>query len=97
MEIIKLIKEELQQNGGKLSPEFVDNIINSENTKITHQQITKNTRVCVITLPTGHDLVGYAQVLDSKNDIKEIGEQVAYQNAANNIWSVLGSIALAVR
>ena len=38
-------------------------------------------------------MIGHAQVLDSVNDDQYLGEQVAYKDASEKIWSVLGSIA----
>ncbi len=89
----KDLQKELLENSGRISPSFVNKMLNDPETGITHSKITPNTRVCVITLTTGHELVGYAQVLDSKNDVELIGREVAYKNAKEQIWSVLGSIA----
>ncbi len=90
---IKMLKKELDQNHGKISQEFTNRFLNHPSTIVTHARVTPNTRVCVITLTTGHDLVGYAQVLDEKNDVEDIGQEVAYNNAKEEIWSVFGSIA----
>ena len=87
------LKNELDTSNGKISKTYVDGYLNDPRTKVSHMQVTRNTRVCVITLPTGHELVGYAQVLDSNNDVELIGQEVAYNNAAEEIWSVFGSIA----
>jgi len=87
------LRNELENNKGKISKTFCDGMLNDPQTQVTHAQVTPNTRVCVITLTTGHDLIGYAQVLDAKNDVELIGQEVAYENAAENIWAVLGSIA----
>ncbi len=91
--LIEKLKIELESSGGKISPRFVEGVLNCPMNKVTHAQVTPNTRVCVITLRSGHDLVGYAQVLDAKNDVELVGQEVAYKNAADSIWSVLGSIA----
>jgi len=96
MDIIKNLIEELKNNNGKISQDFTTKVLNHEKTIVTHQQLTPNTRVCVITLASGHDLVGFSQVLDSKNDIAEIGMKIAEERASNEIWGVLGSIAKAV-
>ena len=93
MDFISILKAELAENGGKISFQFTEDLLNHTDTKVTHVQPTPNTRVCVITLPTGHDLVGYAQVLDAKNDVELMGQEVAYNNAKDNIWVALGSIA----
>lgn len=96
MNLPELIKKELIKNSGKLSPTFIESIANHPDIKITHAQLTPNTRVCVVTLPSGHDLVGYAQVIDAKNDIESIGQEVAYKNAIGQLWSVCGTIAKVV-
>lgn len=93
MNLLTMIRDELQKSGGKLSYVFIESIANHPDNKITHVQPTPNTRVCVVTLPTGHDLVGYGQVLDAKNDIELIGQGVAYDNAIEQLWSVCGNIA----
>lgn len=87
------LKEELDANGGKVPFTFVEKMLNDTKTKISHTRVTPNTRVCVITLRTGHDLVGYAQVLDAKNDVEAIGREIAYNNARDGIWAALGAIA----
>ena len=90
---IHILEKELKKNHGKISKEFIDGFLNDPSTVVTHMRVTSNTRVCVITLTTGHDLVGYAQVLDEKNDVESIGQEVAYNNAKEEIWSAFGSIA----
>ena len=85
------IKLEIENNNGKLSFPFIMNVANSA--QVTHIQPTPNMRLCILTLPSGHEVLGKAQVLDSINDVKEIGEKVAYENAVNKLWSVCGSIA----
>jgi hypothetical protein len=92
MEFIKQLKGAMEANGGKIPFSFIEQHLNHRDTKVTHAQLTPNTRVCVITLTTGHDLVGYAQVLDADNDDALIGQQVAYENAKEEIWRVFGSI-----
>ena len=87
------LKNDLSKNCGKISPSFINKYLNDSDTKVSHAQLTPNTRVCVITLTTGHDLVGYAQVLDANNDVELIGQEIAYNNAKEEIWSMFGSIA----
>ena len=48
---------------------------------------------CTITLPTGHEVVGIAQVLDAKNDNENIGNLAALSKAKNELWPLLGTIA----
>lgn len=87
------LKNDLDKNSGKISFQFIEKYLNDSDTKVSHARITPNTRVCVITLSTGHDLVGYAQVLDSKNDVELIGQEVAYDNAKEECWAAFGAIA----
>jgi len=44
----------------------------------------------------GQEVVGYARVIDPKNDVEELGNNVAFENAKNELWNVCGSIALAI-
>ena len=96
MQLLELIKTELEKSNGKLSLSFIESLANNPDNKVSHCQVTPNTRVCVVTLPSGHDLVGYAQVLDAKNDVESIGQEVAYKNAIDQLWSVCGNIAKVV-
>jgi hypothetical protein len=91
MYLNKAVEDELRRNGNKLSKDFIDRV--AYTATVVHHQMTPNTRVCVVTLPSGHDLVGYAQVLDAKNDVELIGQEVAYKNAVEQLWSVCGNIA----
>ena len=50
-------------------------------------------RICIITVPSGHEVLGVAQVLDINNDVESLGNSVALQNATNELWRTLGSIA----
>lgn len=92
--LIKSLKEDLENNGNKISYDFVAAV--AKKSKVTHMLATSRTRVCVLTLPTGHEVVGYSQVLFDVNDVPEIGKQVAYKNAEDKIWDVLGAIALSL-
>lgn len=90
---IDQLKIALDGNSGKIPVQFIQAHLHDPRTVVTHIRPTPNTRVCVITLTTGHDLVGYAQVLDEKNDIELVGQSVAYDNAAEEIWRVFGAVA----
>lgn len=87
----KLIKENLEKNGGRLDFPFIKSL--ADKGEVIHKQLTDNMRVCVIKLESGHEVIGVAQVLDAKNDIEAIGQEVAYDNAVNEIWKVAGNIA----
>ena len=85
------IQLELEANNGKLSYLFIQSVADSATT--IYLNPTPNMRLCILTLPTGHEVLGKAQVLDSANDIEEIGNKVAYDNAVNELWAVCGTIA----
>jgi hypothetical protein len=85
------IKANLESNGGKISPDFIDNLAEFGDVIFLHP--TPNMRICIISIYSGHEVVGIAQVLDAKNDVEEIGNDVAYENAKNELWKVCGSIA----
>lgn len=91
MNLQQLIIDELEMNSNKISPTLISNIVAQSN--VQYFNLTPNMRVCVITLPTGHEVLGKAQVLDASNDVEDIGNKVALTNAANEIWALVGSIA----
>ena len=91
MDLQQLIIDELDGNSNKISPTLINNIVAQSNVQYFH--LTPNMRVCVITLPTGHEVLGKAQVLDSSNDVETLGNSVALTNATNEIWTLVGSIA----
>lgn len=91
MNLQQLIIEELSSNFNKISPTFINSIVSQSTTQ--YFQLTPNMRVCVITLPTGHEVLGKAQVLDVANDVEEIGNKVALTNATNELWALVGTIA----
>jgi len=88
------IKAQLKENGGRISPEFIDNL--AANAEYVWLHPTPRTRICVMTIYSGHEVVGYSRVLDPKNDVKSIGEEVAFNNAKDELWAVCGAIALVV-
>ena len=89
--LIQSLKEELTKTGNKISPSFVESVANVSTIKYHH--LTPTMRACTITLPTGHEVVGIAQVLDAKNDNENIGNLAALSKAKNELWPLLGTIA----
>ena len=92
--IADVIKLNLESNGGKIPFDFIQNL--AENADIKYLHPTPRTRICVLTIYSGHEVVGISQVLDPKNDVEEIGNKVAFDNATKELWAVCGSIALAI-
>lgn len=91
MNLQQSIIDELAGNSNKISPAFINNIV--AQSTIQYLKPTPNMRLCIITLPTGHEVLGKAQVLDASNDVEQIGNSVALTNATNEIWALVGSIA----
>jgi len=92
--IADAIKLNLDSNGGKISPDFIDNL--AANAEYVWLHPTLRTRLCIMTIYSGHEIVGKAQVLDADNDVKTIGEEVAFNDAKEQLWQICGSIALAI-
>ena len=68
----------------------------AENAEVVYLHATLRTRICVMTIYSGHEVVGIARVLDPKNDVEELGNNIAYERARDELWLVCGSIALAL-
>lgn len=90
MNLQQSIIDELAESSNKISPAFINKIVAQS---IQYLKPTPNMRLCIITLSTGHEVLGKAQVLSAANDIEQIGNQVALTNATNEIWTLVGSIA----
>jgi len=91
MNLQQSIIDELAENSNKISPLFINNIV--AQSSIQYLKPTPNMRLCIITLPTGHEVLGKAQVLDASNDVEQLGNSVALTNATNELWALVGSIA----
>lgn len=91
---LDLITEDLKNNNYKLSPATVATIL--EMSAISYARLTPSMRTCVIQLPTGHEVIGVAQVLNPENDVEAIGNEVAYKNAVEEAWKAIGGVAKAI-
>ena len=92
--IADAIKLNLESNNGRISPDFIENL--AINAEYIWLHPTPRTRLCIMTIYSGHEIVGKAQVLDPANDVKTIGEEVAFNDAKEQLWQICGSIALAI-
>lgn len=92
--ILGKVRAELETNEGKLSFPFIKSLVDAGT--VTYFQLSPNMRVCIIKLESGHEVLGKAQVLDAANDIEALGNEVAYNNAVNEVWAVAGNIAKVV-
>ena len=89
---IEELKSAMDKTGGKIPVWFIDKLFTDPRTVVTHVHPTETTRICIITLPTGHELVGYSQVMNPANDDPLIGQEIAYENAKEEVWRTLGAI-----
>ena len=94
IEILTSIKNELETNGGKLSPQFVQDY--ADKCTFTYSKADESTRVCVMTTTNGNKFVDNALVLDPANDIAEIGNSVAREKCIDQLWGFLGGLAKAL-
>jgi len=86
------VKAFLAANDNKLRPDLLQSEVDKGT--VTYLHPTPNMRLCIIKLEAGHEVLGMAQVLDATNDVEEIGNSIAYADAVNKLWPVLGAIAL---
>jgi len=89
--LLTQIKDELTDNGNKISDLFIASRI--AECKVEYGKVGNSCRVCVLTTPNNQKLVGYALVLDPANDIPAKGREVALKMASNQMWSLVGGIA----
>jgi len=94
MMLIERIEKALKSNNGKIPQELIE--IEASKAKKTYFK-TDNTVICVMRLESGHEIVGYAQVLDKNNFDENIGKRVAENKCKDKLWEVLGSIAIVVK
>jgi hypothetical protein len=48
------------------------------------------TTICCLTLKNGFEVIGFSSCVDPNNFNKQIGEDIAYENAFNKIWELEG-------
>lgn len=71
----------------KVNPQDVDALV----TKKTFTLLPSGkVMICEITLPNGFVVTGQAGVVDLAEFSRDIGEQVAYENALNQVWMIAG-------
>lgn len=93
--LLTSLKDTLNANHNKIPISFVDQVVEDSNVLYLHP--TANMRICIVTLDTGHEVVGVAQVIDAANDVETIGNKVALDRAKSELWKVLGAIAISIK
>lgn len=79
-------------NGNTVSEAFVTKTLSLS--KIDMGKFGSRTRVCTITLPTGHECIGKSHVVDAANDSSSKGNAAAKRRAVDEVYQVLGTIAV---
>lgn len=79
----------LKLPGERVHPRDINNAIKN----IQYHMFSDTTViVCCITLQNGYAVTGEAACADPRNFDPEIGRQIAFNNAKNKIWSLLGYV-----
>lgn len=94
-EFLDRIKQNMSENDGKLSFQFMESLV--EEGEVQYLKPTPSMRLCIITLASGHEVLGKAQILDPKNDVEKIGNGIAFDRAMDELWVTIGSIAKALQ
>jgi hypothetical protein len=84
------IEKEIQEknlNAPRLTPDLIDSVIASE-----QYHVFENTTltVCCLTLKNGYNVTGESAAASPQNFDKEIGRNIARQNAREKIWALEG-------
>jgi len=74
-------------NAPRITPQMVDDAIAS---KQFHVFPGTTVTVCCLTLLNGFNVVGESAAASPENFNIEIGQKVAFENARNKIWPLLG-------
>lgn len=89
----KMIEDRINEKGmnsPRIKPKDVDDFIDEHVPAQYHVFPGSNTTVCLLTLNNGYTLVGESACVSPENFDPEIGQEVAYKDARNKIWPLLG-------
>lgn len=84
------IENEIQKKGfnaPRLNPQHISDLIVKEQYYVFPGTTTT---VCCLTLKNGYTVVGHSASVSKENFDAEIGGQVAYKNAREEIWALEG-------
>lgn len=75
----------------KLRTSVDENLISSKIKDVTYTNLPSGKSiVCEITLQNGFTVRGEASVVSKENFVQEVGNEIAYKNAYNQIWMLEG-------
>lgn len=69
-----------------LTKDVIDNTIEN----VSYQRFGATGTLCVITLKNGYTVTGVSSCIDPSIYNEEIGQQIAYNDAYDKLWSLLG-------
>lgn len=84
------IEQRLKDKGltkNRISPEVLDKIIVD---KQFYRFPNTNSVVCCLTTANGFTVIGHAGCVSPENFDEEIGQDIAFRNARNQLWPLLG-------
>jgi len=90
--IISELKDALVVSGGVLPSWFVEDQARKAN--VTYFKLSDKTRVCLMGLEFGLEIVGKSIVLDAKRDVMVISEEAAFEDAKRQLVVVLNTLVL---
>jgi hypothetical protein len=67
---------------------LTDSFVKSKIKDIQHYQLGLKTVVCLITLDSGHEVIGSSACIDPLDFNLEKGKELAYANAERNVWGL---------
>ena len=83
------LEQTLQEKGlvyPRVTPEQIDSLIDL----IQYFRPTGTLTICVLTLKNGFNVTGESACVDPRNFNEQIGQDIAYRNARDKIWSLEG-------
>ena len=83
------IEQEIQDknlNAPRLTPELIDNTIKTEQYHVFNGVLT----ICCLTLTNGFTVTGESAFASPENFDRELGQEIAKQNARDKIWALEG-------
>ena len=78
------------RTGPRVKPEDLDDAIDPLVPPQYHVFPGSNTTVCLLTLKNGYTVTGESSCVDPAAFNEEIGKEVAFKDARNKLWPLLG-------
>ena len=79
-----------EENARRIRPSDLDDAIDPRVAVQYHVFPGSNTTVCLLTLRNGYTVTGDSSCVSPENFDEEVGKEVAFKDARNKLWSLLG-------